>query len=123
MNDQEKLTLPQTYEPIRGPAHGDTRSELLLLSLQIAVPLKIAEIRAKGGPNDFQWEWARDFADELGERGDVLQFKGQRKGETATIFSRFAFALAIMAFVPGGVKFAGLHFEATVERGSRDDQR
>lgn len=116
MNDQEKLTLPRTYEPISGPAHWGTRSELLLLSLQIAVPLQIAEIRAKGGPNDFQWEWARDFADELGERGDILQFKGERKGETATIFSRFAFALAIMAFVPGGVKFAGLHFEATAEK-------
>lgn len=90
------------------------REELFLLTIQTAVPLNIAEIKAKGGPNDFQWDWAREFADELGERGDILQFKGEKPGQAATIMNRFSYALAVMAFAPGGVTFAGLHFEATL---------
>lgn len=77
-----------------------------------AVPLNIAELKKHGGPNDFQWDWAREFANELGERGDILQFGGECKGEAATMFNRFAYALAIMAFAPGSVDFSGLHFEA-----------
>jgi len=89
------------------------REELFLLTVQTAVPLNIAEIKAKGGPNDMQWDWGREFADELGSMGDILQFKGERKGEAATMMNRFTYALAILAFAPGGVNFAGLHFEAT----------
>lgn len=89
------------------------REELFLLTIQTAVPLNIAQIRAKGGPNDMQWDWAREFADELGERGDILQFGGERKGEAATMMNRFTYALAILAFAPGGVNFVGLHFEVT----------
>ena len=90
----------------------ESNQELLRVSVQCAVPLHIVDLKAKGGPSDFQWEWAQAFAGELGAKGDILQFRGCRKGETATMFNRFAYALAIMAFVPGGVDFAGLHFEA-----------
>ena len=85
---------------------------LLLATLQAAVPLEIAKLRQRGGPNDFQWEWVADFAEELAERADILLFRGERKGETATMLNRLVFALAVMAFAPGGVTLAGLHFEA-----------
>ena len=88
------------------------REVLFLLTIQTAVPLNIAEIKAKGGPNDFQWDWAREFADELGSLGDILQFKGEKPGQTANVMNRFTYALAILAFAPGGVTFAELHFEA-----------
>lgn len=91
------------------------REELFRLTVMTAVPLNIADIKAKGGPNDFQWDWAREFADDLGSLGDILQFKGERKGETATVMNRFVYALAIMSFAPGGVNFAGLHFETKME--------
>lgn len=105
--------LPKPDELTQKP-DWQPHEELLRLSVMVAVPLQIAELKARGGPNDFQWDWARDYADELGARGDDLQFKGARKGETAQLFKNFAYALAILAFLPGGVRFAGLHFEATV---------
>lgn len=102
---------------IVSPTNWGTRGELLRLSVQVAVPLEIATLKEKGGPNDFQWDWVREFADELGERGDILQFAEGRKGKTATMFARFAYALAVLSFLPGGITFAGIHFEAkTVER-------
>lgn len=91
------------------------REELFRLTVMTAVPLNIADLKAKGGPNDFQWDWAREFADDLGSLGDILQFKGERKGETASVMNRFVYALAIMSFAPGGVDFAGLHFETKME--------
>jgi hypothetical protein len=99
---QEKKALPIEW---------DRSAELLRLSVQLSVPLIIDDLRRQGGPNNFQWDWVRDFADELAARGDILQFKGER-GETAIIFNRFAYALAILAFLPGGVRFAEMHFEA-----------
>jgi hypothetical protein len=80
---------------------------------ELVVPFKIADLKAKGGPNDFQWDWVQSFGDTLGERGDILLYKSDKKGETASIFNQFTYALAIMAFAPGGVRFAGLHFEVT----------
>lgn len=93
------------------PQHS-LREELFLLTVQTAVPLNIAKLRTDGGPNDFQWDWAREFADDLGSMGDILQFKGEKPGQAATMMNRLTYALAIMAFLPGGVDFAGLHFEA-----------
>lgn len=101
-------------QPEPKPQHS-LREELFLLTVQTAVPLNIAEIKAKGGPNDFQWDWAREFADDLGSMGDILQFKGEKPGQTAAVMNRFTYALAIMSFAPGGVDFAGLHFETKLE--------
>jgi hypothetical protein len=87
-------------------------AELFRLSVQVSVPLIIDDLRRQGGPSDAQWSWVRCFANELAAHGDILQFTGEQKGETAIIFNRFARALAILAFLPGGVRFAEMHFEA-----------
>lgn len=89
------------------------RDELFLLTIQSAVPIDIAKLAATGGPNDSQWDWVREFADDLGSLGDVLQFKEEKPGQAAVMMNRLTYALAILAFQPGGVTFAGLHFEAT----------
>lgn len=44
--------------------------------------------------------------------GDALLYKS-RAGATAEAFIHLAEGLAIAAFVPGGVDFAGMHFEYT----------
>lgn len=111
LQQERAIVLPPINEEVK-QAHWNPQQELLRLSIMTAVPLNIAELKAKGGPNDFQWDWARDFSDELGSRGDILQWKSEKKGETATMFNQFAYALSIMAFLPGGVEFAGMKFEA-----------
>lgn len=50
----------------------------------------------------------------IGAHGDVLQFGG-KKGEAARAFNVLAEALALLSFSPGGVTFAGMHFEAPEE--------
>lgn len=118
------LQLGLELSPVQGSSGTQSgqswsiREELLRMSVMIAVPLQIAKLQEKGGPNRWQWEWVRDFADELGSKGDILQFKSDTKGETANVFNNFAYALAIMSFAPGGVRFAGLHFETTVSNGT-----
>lgn len=83
----------------------------LLLSLEVAVPIWIAELM-----NDvLLWsrveEWRREGLDAIASCGDVLMYGGKR-GEAAEVFNHLARALAAMAFLPGGVTFAGMHFEA-----------
>jgi len=87
-------------------------NHVLTLTLMAAVPLRIAEIRKRGGPTDADFQRAKDFSLVLAEKGDILQFGGGKKGEVAVLFNRLADALAVMAFVPGGVRFDGQHWES-----------
>jgi hypothetical protein len=75
-----------------------------------AVPLRIAEYKARGGPAAADIGRAREFGRVLGEKGDALLFRGKR-GEPAELFNRLADAVAVMAFCPGGVKVFGELFE------------
>jgi hypothetical protein len=85
---------------------------LLRIALSASVPLRIADFQRRGGPDDADFERIRGFAQVLGEKGDVLQFGGKKKGEPAALFNQLADALAVMAFCPGGVKFGDEHWEA-----------
>lgn len=87
---------------------------LLRTALSAAVPLRILELKVRGGPDDFDRERVQGFSDILGSRGDQLLYRSKKKGETAEMFNGLADALAVMAFVPGGVKFLGMHFEEKV---------
>lgn len=87
-------------------------SGLLSISLSAAVPLRIAVYVNQGGPRVEDVERARRFAHVLGEKGDILQYRGKKPGQSAEVFNGLADALAIMAFCPGGVKVFGLHFQA-----------
>jgi len=82
---------------------------LLEISLSVAVPLRIMELKARGGPIDSDFQRCHDFAMVLGEKGDVLQFGSKKKGEAAALFNQLAQCLAVMAFVPGGVRFGAEH--------------
>lgn len=90
-------------------------SQLLAIGLSAAIPLRIAELKAKGGPDDDDYERARQYSRTLAERGDVLMFRGGKPGEAAELFNRLAEAVAVMAFAPGGITLFGDHWEAKVD--------
>lgn len=82
--------------------------------LRIAVPVWIAQIHDKGGPDIGALD--QDRLECLFERADSLLLYGSPKnhGERAIAFNRFAHAIATLAFVPGGVEFCGTRYDASV---------
>lgn len=82
---------------------------LLRSTLEVAVPLWIEQLRP------LTWHERADRAELCGqyvaEHGDVIMYRGARQGDTAAAFNRLAEGLACLAFVPGGVKFMGMHWE------------
>jgi hypothetical protein len=84
----------------------------LLPALGVAVPLWVHDLYRNGGPTPADWQRLSQMGHIFAERGDVLLFGGSRPGETAELFNQLAEALALLAFLPGGVRFGRLHFEA-----------
>lgn len=86
-----------------------TNKALLSASLETAVLLWAAELAktplrqllAKGPA----------LARTIAESGDVLQLGGAREGKAAEAFNALARALAILSFLPDGVKFSGVHIK------------
>ena len=77
-------------------------------ALSVAVPLRIDEWKRKGGPAQADFEEIQDNClEKLMERGDILLYGGGNKGECANIFNQVANAIAIMSFLPGGIKIFG----------------
>jgi hypothetical protein len=101
----------ETIAKASNPAPGTNH---LSSMMQLAVPLWIERMKAKGGPDDEDRKKAQETSNILGERGDILLCGGGKKGEVADQFNRTAYAVATLAFVPGGVTIFGSHFEATV---------
>jgi len=86
-----------------------TNRALLITALEGAVPLWAAELAKAplrqllaGGPA---------LARVIAESGDVLQFGGAREGRVAEAFNALARSLAILSFVPDGVRFCGLRIK------------
>lgn len=85
--------------------------DALIFGLQVAVPLRIAELERMSAHQRQSTlnAWRVDAADAVGHRGDALQFRG-RKGAAASVFNDLARGLAVLAHAPGGVLFAGVHW-------------
>lgn len=92
-----------------GVAKGGADVSTLPIFIAAAVPLHILELLRQGGPADLDYESARAFASDLGERGDVLLYGG-KKGEAAALANQLAHAIAVLAFLPGGITIFGQHF-------------
>lgn len=88
-------------------------SELLAMSLSAAVPLWIEEFRHLSF--DEIQKIARESAQVVAEKGDIIQFKSKKKGESAAAFNALARGIACLAFAPGGVTTFGSHWEAKLE--------
>ena len=85
-------------------------SDLLNCSLAIAVPLATKEYK------QFPERWEADkelivsYADVFAHQGDELLF--YQKGVSGQLFAKLARALAWLSFLPGGVRFNGVLYEA-----------
>lgn len=92
----------------------DAKMELMRTFLSAAVPLRIMGMleNDSGGPTPEQLEACRFIVEDLGERGDLLLFGSQKKGESADLANKLAHGIAVLAFAPGGVDIFGMHFEA-----------
>ena len=88
------------------PGAPDPRSDLLSVSLELAVPLWIERVRWWSDAE--QARRARICSVEVGSHGDGILF---RTTHTKTAFNALAEGLAIAAFAPGGVTFKGQHWE------------
>lgn len=108
-----QATLTANFDKLTNSQIDPITLERFRLTLATAVPICIADLQKIGGPSDWHFEQAALFSDELGAKGDTLLYRV--KGETARMMSRFCEVVAIMAFIPGGVKVMGLHFEAKTE--------
>jgi hypothetical protein len=89
--------------------------------LQMAVPLRILALKKKGGPDDTDWWYLSDSGLRIAEHGDTLLFKttserARAEGwDSRTMFAVLANALAVLAFVDGGVTMFQLHWEARAD--------
>jgi hypothetical protein len=90
----------------------DGAAELMRLTLEVGVPLRIQAIKRRGGLTDLDFEGLREFPELLGYKGDVLQFPSERQGEAGELMAQLIDAIAVLACVPGGVDFLGRHWEA-----------
>jgi hypothetical protein len=79
--------------------------------LSATVPLYMMEIEQAGGPTTEQLESLSEFSQMLGERGDTLLFGG-KPGEAGALATELAHVVAVLSFVPGGIRIFGMHFEA-----------
>ena len=92
---------------------------LLALSLQAAVPLLLDELARVPNRAEVIHTWADRAADEVGSRGDILQWRSSKRGETAEVFNHLARGMAALATAPGGVRFLGLIFCSRHSPGGR----
>ena len=92
------------------PCIGD----ILLASLEAAVPLAWYDIVRHWSLNR-RVEFCHKAADFIAEHGDIIMYRGKKKGESAEAFNTLAKALAVLASMPGGVKFSNLRFIAEGE--------
>lgn len=92
---------------------GPSETTLMVLkaTLELAVPLWADKLMRQ--PLDAVLRRASICGQVIAEKGDVIQFKSSKPGETANAFNHLAEGLAILSFAPGGVKFMGIHFENT----------
>jgi hypothetical protein len=85
-----------------------SNTELLTISLQAAVPLRILEMR--DWTPERRIEAACECADVVASHGDDLQYGGKH---AADAFNKLALGLACLSYAPGGVTFMGEHWETT----------
>lgn len=90
-------------------------TDLLATTLALAVPIWIDRIQRERWPWDRIQARARECAQIVAEKGDVILYRGKKRGETARAFNALAEGIALASFVPGGIKTFGMHFEAQLQ--------
>lgn len=113
MNEQPFAPFPYTAPDNSPEIHANTIGTPLALTLAATVPFLIHDLVAGGGPTDYQREQAIANGQIAMQRADYMLY-GDKKGEPAKLFAYLAEAIAVLAFVPGGITIFGQHYEAHV---------
>lgn len=82
----------------------------LRITLQAAVPLW--QLRLRERPLAVLLAKGPDLAQVIAEKGDVILYKGGKRGESAAAFNALAEGIATLSFMPGGVTFLDDHWHA-----------
>lgn len=90
-------------------------NDLLPIHLQTAVPLRIAELEAQGGPTSEDFARIQSYSEDLGANGDAILF--YVKGKTSEMVTKLVDEIAVMSFVPGGITTFGLNFKGEPDGG------
>jgi hypothetical protein len=104
----------------------DNTAFLLRLHLQLCVPLRIADLRARGGPDHSDYARLRGYlvpTDPVQEDGsggihsllcagaEAILFRTEQ-GKSAEWVSKLVDAIAVLSFCPGGIDIFGLRWES-----------
>jgi hypothetical protein len=93
-------------------AHEGTTGELFRAALEIGVPLALQDLERRGGPLEHDYEEVRAFAETIATEGADILFRSKKRGVTARLMAQLIRAVAVLAYAPGGVTVARLHFDA-----------
>jgi len=85
---------------------------LLRIHVEAMVPLRVAEL-SRLSFGEIQ-TLAVESVDVVAEKGDVILYRGKKKGETSKAVCSLVTGLACLSFSPGGVSFLGLRFETAL---------
>lgn len=99
------LVLTKYDETPRASGFGDQVRDLLFLTLETSVRLRLMA-EDFGNWNVFKSR-QEYLMQTLCEKGDLILFRSDKKGESAKAFNALAEALSYLTLVPGGVRFLG----------------
>ena len=90
------------------------RAILLRTCLCVTVPLwiQVWKLRVASWSDALVRERGSLLSTIVASQGDIIQFRGGKKGDTAAAFNALAEGVALLAYCPGGVTFLGDHWEA-----------
>lgn len=90
----------------------DLEDTFLGFMLSMAVHWRMLEIVERGGITDEDIGRIQSYGEDLsGPGGTDLFFKSTKEGDTAKRFNQVADTLAVLAFLPGGIKSFGVHYD------------
>lgn len=103
---------PETTQPLdKTSSKDDHITSMVKLHLSAAVPLAI-EQRRQRGVTETDIEWAQEKMQFIREAGGGYAVAFFDKGHTQREMALLTEMLAVLAYIPGGVAFAGLRFDA-----------
>ncbi len=100
------------YDPVGDWKRDVFANHPLPVMLDLAVPLWIWQIKERGGPTQADFDALQSAENTLATSSEYALFSSSKPGESAAAFNAIACSLAVLSFVPGGVRFCGRHWES-----------
>ena len=85
----------------------------MALFLDVSVLLRILELKERGGPTEEDFKRVQTYQQLIGEKGNFLWTKSEKKGITAKVANAVADCIAVLSFVPGGIEIFGRRWESS----------